>query len=332
MRSVTLVGNSLLPTILSTAGACSPHGRDSGGEQRAAPAMWHRLELADVLGHLLRRTGEALPAAVRGGRRFPDVQPWRVVGKAHVSRVAARLRGVLLHSRERLFHLRQRAHGVGGVVADGVPLVGETAGASQGRGALAAHPDGRMGLLHRLGLEVEVGEAAELAVKGGRLAGPQLLEGANVLGGDGAAAVEVGRLDGLELLPQPARAAAHDEAAAGQDVDGREHLCRQHRRSVRDHHDGGEQPQRRGARGQEGMHRQHLHDLRVEADGAVRGVRVWRAGVARHDDVVAHRHDAEAQSLAVLDQPGQGFRRRLFAPGGCAKADVQGRPPRVPHS
>ena len=138
--------------------------------------------------------GEALPAAVRGGRRFGGVQPRRVVGKAHVSRVAARLRGVLMvHSRKRLFYLRQRAHGVGGVVADGVPLVGETAGASQGRGALAAHPDGRMGLLHRLGLEVEIGEAAELAVEGGRLAGPQLLECANVLGGDGAAAVEVGR-------------------------------------------------------------------------------------------------------------------------------------------
>ena len=176
-----------------------------------------------------------------------------------------------------------------------------------------------MGLLHRLGLKVEVRETAELAVKGGRLAGPQLLEGADVLGGDGAAAVEVGRADCLELLPaSPAGAAAHDEAAAGQDVDGREDFGRQHRRPVRDDHDGREQPQRRGA-WRPGRHAPSACSMHLRVARGLSRPELYGYGelaVARHDDVVAHCDDAEPQRPlhACLTSLVEGFGRRLFGP------------------
>ena len=65
----------------------------------------------------------------------------------------------------------------------------------------------------------------------------------------------------LELLLQPADAAAHDQAPAGQHVDGGKHLGGQHGMALRHHHDRSQQPQPLGAAGEKGQRGQLIEAI-----------------------------------------------------------------------
>ena len=85
---------------------------------------------------------------------------------------------------------RGRVERLGLAVVAGIPGIAEPDGTPQRGRALAADPDRRMGLLQGLGIEQHVGEAHVLAAVGGRVLGPQLAEGFEVLVGDLAAVLE----------------------------------------------------------------------------------------------------------------------------------------------
>src|SRR6185503_19149098 len=77
--------------------------------------------------------------------------------------------------------LDQRLAELRGRLGGGVPAVAEGDHPAEGAGAVAAHPDGRVRFLHRLGREAEIAELEELAVEGRVRLGPQDLERAQDL-------------------------------------------------------------------------------------------------------------------------------------------------------
>src|SRR5262245_19026556 len=84
----------------------------------------------------------------------------------------------------------ERGAQLGGRLGRRVPAVAEGRDAAKRARAVAADPDRRVRLLHRLGREADVGEAVELAVEAWVIRGPQLLEDAEHLVGAAAAVAE----------------------------------------------------------------------------------------------------------------------------------------------
>ncbi len=118
---------------------------------------------------------------------------------------------------------RQRRGGDG---ADRVPAIAVPRGAPQRGLGVTADPDGRMRLLQREGFGANVVIGIELAGEaGGRLA-PELFEDRDPFVRHGAAAVELGAVQCLEFLLQPAHADAQRDPSAGQDIQRRHHLRR----------------------------------------------------------------------------------------------------------
>src|SRR6185369_12853554 len=127
--------------------------------------------------------------------------------------------------------------------ADRIPGIAETRSPPQRRTAFASDPDRRMRLLHGLWIEADIGEFDMLAVEFWRILGPEFDKRAHIFVGHGSPRVEIRRIDGLELLPHPARADTERQPATREDVDGREDLRGQHGWPVRHHHDGGHETQ-----------------------------------------------------------------------------------------
>ena len=129
-------------------------------------------------------------------------------------------------------------------------------------GALAAQEDGRVRLLHRLGIGPDAVEADELPVELRLLLGPDLLHGQHPLAHHPEARREGGPVM-LDLLDVPAGAHAEEEASVGEEVEAG-HLLRGDDRIVLDHQaDAGAEaePRRHGRR-------------RRQPDEGVQGVRV----------------------------------------------------------
>ena len=162
-----------------------------------------------------------------------------------------------------------------GVGADGIPTVTQLGGTPDGGAAFATDPDGRMGLLHRLGQEGYVGKTAIFALEGRIVAGPQFLESPDVLIGDRSPLLERRQPQSLKLLLHPTHAYSHDDPALGEDVQRRQCLGRHHRVAVRDNHDAGTQANRLGLTGQEGQHRQLLHGLAGDRPRKLSALGIW---------------------------------------------------------
>ena len=139
-----------------------------------------------------RRSPPACPRTAAARRRRPWPAPARhsaVQRKARPTAlgIAPGLRRHLAQARDLGLEARQAVERVGRVGADRIPGIAEARGAAQRRPALAADPDRRMRLLHRLGREVDVVEAHVLAGEPRLVLGPQLEEGLDVFVGDLAA-------------------------------------------------------------------------------------------------------------------------------------------------
>ena len=102
---------------------------------------------------------------------------------------------------------------------------------------------GGCGFCSGKGSAADVGIAVELAGEAGGRAGPELLEDRDPFVGHRAAPVEIGAVQRLELLLQPADADAQRDPSAGQDIQRRHHLRRQHRVAIGQHQHGGDEAQ-----------------------------------------------------------------------------------------
>ena len=207
------------------------------------------------------------------------------------------------------------------MVAQGIPGVAQPPGAAPRRRALAADPDRRMRRLHGLRREQQVVEGHMLPRIGGRGLGPQIAEGLQRLVRRRAPAVEVRRVEQVELFPQPADAHAQREPAARKHVGGRQHLRGEQGRAVAEHHDGGQQPDALGGRGEE-AHRGHLLQAlaRVLREPApVLRVGVGRAGRACDRHMVAQSEIAVAGGFGAPGDPAQ----RVGPSRRAAQAEVK---------
>src|SRR6185437_878599 len=92
-------------------------------------------------------------------------------------------------------------------------------GASERCRRIAADPDRRMRLLQRKGFGAYVVVAVEPAREAGGRLRPELLEDREPFVGDGAAPVEIGRVERLEFLLEPAGADAQRYPSARQHVE-----------------------------------------------------------------------------------------------------------------
>ena len=266
--------------------------------------------------------GEQPPLAVVGARRQGFAPAGDAIGERDLRRVAPGLAGQPAQPLDPGREALHRIEPVLRVGADRIPAVAEPRGAAQRRAALAADPDRRVRLLHRLGLEQHIGEFDVFAVEARIVLGPQLAAGHQILVGDRTALGEGRHAQRLELLLHPAGADAEGQPAVRQHVDRRQHLGQQHRRAVRDDGDRGDQPQPRGLAGDKRDRGQLLVPVAARAAGKLAGVAVGIAGldVARDHDMVADRGVVVAHRLALdgdageVLRPGEGAADRRAEP------------------
>ena len=177
-------------------------------------------------------------------------------------------------------------------------------GAAHGGAAVSADHDRRVRLLQRLGVGADVLEVDELAVEAGRAgAGPQLLDRAQVLVGDGAATGEVlGRqVERRELLLHPAQPRTEGEPAAGEVVRRRQHLREHHGVTQRDDQHALVEDHVLRAHRERVEQRQRLVDRVLPARRAAAvGVGVVVADLRRQHDVVAHYERVVAERVGGL--------------------------------
>jgi hypothetical protein len=138
-------------------------------------------------------------------------------------------------------------------------------------------------------------------VRRGLVLRPQRLAGHHGFIGHGTAFGEGLRADGDELLLHPADADAKGQPPAGQHIQCRQHLGGEHRRAVRHHHDGGDDAQLLGARGDEHRLHQLLVPVGLGAGGKLPGlgIRVARFDIGGDDDMVADGDVVKAQRLGL---------------------------------
>src|SRR5215510_8484900 len=113
-----------------------------------------------------------------------------------------------------------------------MPCISEFDGTSHGPATVAADPDRRVRLLHRLGLEFHLRKRVELAMILGIAIHPTDLEDANPLVGLRTTPIKV-QAQGVEFLPHPPRPYITDDAPTGEDVERRHYLRRIQRVAVR---------------------------------------------------------------------------------------------------
>ena len=111
-------------------------------------------------------------------------------------------------------------------------------------------------------------------MKGGRILRPQGLENLDVLVAHRPTARKVRRVQGLKLLAQPAHPDANGHTAARQYIDGRQHFRGEHRITIRQDHDAGDQAQGGRLRGHKRHERQLLHGVTMPGEGPTHGIRI----------------------------------------------------------
>ena len=93
-----------------------------------------------------------------------------------ISRVASLSLAKRRQALQSRFQLLWRAHGKLRVGANRVPAIAQPSGAAHGPAALAAYPDGRVGMLRGFRQEIDIGKAAVVAVEGWIVARPEFFE------------------------------------------------------------------------------------------------------------------------------------------------------------
>ena len=183
-----------------------------------------------------------------------------------------------------------------------MPAVAVPRGAAQGRGGVAANPDRRMRLLHGKGFSANVGIAVIFACEAGGRLGPELFENANPFIGHGAALVEVGAVQRLELLFQPADAHAQRDASAGQHIERCDHLRGQHRIAVRQHQHGRNQTQPFCRTRHHAKNGKRLQRVATAGMSVVESVGIGRLALDRKHDMVCDHREVQAKALAFARQ------------------------------
>ncbi len=167
---------------------------------------------------------------------------------------------------------------------------------------MPADPDRDAAALDGLRQRVDVADGVEAAREAHRILGPHRAHQRQIFVGHATALCEGRGAHRLELLAQPAHAGTEDDATAGEDVDRRQRLRRNHRIAIgHDEHAGAEPHFRRGLR-EVGQERQWLEVILVGATGelAGRGVGIHRAcRRGGQHDVIAHEHGGVAKRLGL---------------------------------
>ena len=187
------------------------------------------------------------------------------------------------------------------VTRAGRPPVAERRGAADGRRTLAADPERRMGLLHRLGREFYVGELQVLTLELRVLVIPERDEGAQVLVGDGTTLVERSRHhQRTGLLTVPAYAEQDVQPAVGEHVNRSQHLGGEEGIAVRHDHEG-HQPYLRGLPGQKTDDGQDFERVlgRANARNRPAPARILRLDDPRHDEPFGCAYAVEAQRIGL---------------------------------
>ena len=229
------------------------------------------------------------------------VEPAGVVREPDALRIPAVLLRRAMQALDAFLESGHRVERVMRVVADREPAVAVAGGAAQRRGAFAPHPDRRMRLLHGLRHEADVGEPHVAALEARILLGPEDLERLEPFVGDPAALLEGRRIQGLELLLQPAGAGAEHHAAMGEHVDRGRDLRGMHGAAIGDDRHRGDQARLTADRRQPGQERELLEAGARAGTGPRPGRRVGiaRFDVARHHHVVGDREMSEALLLGA---------------------------------
>src|SRR5438045_3087002 len=185
------------------------------------------------------------------------------------------------------------------------PAVPLPAGAREGGVGTPADPDGRAGLLHRLGIERDAGELREPPLEGRGRVAPERAHDLDRLG-HARAPLAVRHAADLELLRiLAADADAEDQPAAGQRVEGRGDLRRDGGRPQREQVDGGAETQAGGDRHVAGQERERLVHRIVEGNVVTRPHAVEAERLDAADEVellvrwLERELDAEAQALGA---------------------------------
>ena len=261
------------------------------------------LQVAD---HLLGAAGQRGPRAVCRApgdeSRSEGVEPERGQIAAHALRFP-----------DRRLTQRAEASGIGvRVEKHRIQPVAGPCGPARPDLRDGAEDDRRMRLLQRLRLERDVGDLVEAAVPVQPGLRPRVLPDLDALLGDGSALLEVGA-ERRELLGVPARPGAHDQAAAGEDVERRELVRDRERMTVRRDQDRRRQthPCRHGRESADSRHDvEHRRALRIGAlPGLVR--RVPGAEVTAHAHVVGEPEGVVAEALGELRELDHAHLRRL---------------------
>ena len=157
---------------------------------------------------------------------------------------------------------------------DGMPALPHGSGATLPGAGGASNPQGRVGLLHWLGLHFETLQMVVLPVEHRLLFGAKQLEQLDVLVAHCATVGEVAVQD-LELLPQPPHAYAHDDPSLGQDVQRGDHFGVEHGVAVGQHLHADAKAHPLGDARQKGQQGEGLEDVVVGVEGG------YTAGVVR---------------------------------------------------
>ena len=185
-----------------------------------------------------------------------------------------------------------------------LPDVCVSGGAAQGEFARAANPDGRMGLLHGLGVDVHIVKREETSVEGGGARFPASFPEAQVLVCAGAA-LSVGDSQGVVFLLIPAGADSGDGTSAGHLVEGGKHLGGHDGVAVGHYQHGGSQLYGGSPRRDVGQRHQGVVDVppRLVAGGVV------------NDDVVVDEEGIETKFFGLARRLDDGL-------GGSREAEV----------
>ena len=178
---------------------------------------------------------------------------------------------------------------------------------------------GGCGFCSGKGSAADVGIVVELAGEAGGRAGPELLEDRDPFVGHGAAPVEIGAVQRLEFLLQPADADAQRDPSAGQDIERRHHLRRQHRVAIGQHQHRGDEAQplrRAGHHAQDGEGFQRVAAAGMLAVQRCRDRRTCFPPGRRRGP----RSSRSAAPAARLRAPARGRRARG---GGAAGGEVE---------
>src|SRR6516162_1871107 len=132
-----------------------------------------RPQIADDIAYL---TGEQPPLAIVRTVRQRPAPACDAVGESDLRRIAPNFTSQAAEPIDPALEAPHRIEPVLRVGADRVPAIADPRGAAQCPATLAADPDGRIGLLHRLRLEQNIGEFDIATRKARVILGPQLDE------------------------------------------------------------------------------------------------------------------------------------------------------------